>query len=167
MTRTTVDFREWLGTRGHSPLHLVNLVEVEIEVEVSAPVVLFRETNLRSGRATSSRKTKNTKPNEGHDHREMGNKRTMSDGTADWRVISKSLATVENIYFAHTCAHKGANSVASMVLEIWTRHESVQVHIRIRSGSNALNNVAEWQESKTAYTGARLRKMFSYHRHGT
>ena len=39
-------------------------------------------------------------------------------------IINKSLTTVQDIYFAHTCALGGANSVASMMFEIWTRHES-------------------------------------------
>ena len=52
---------------------------------------------------------------------------------------------VQDIYFAHTCAHEGAKSVASMMFKIWTQYESelAQVH-RIRSGSNAPSKVAEW-----------------------
>jgi hypothetical protein len=52
-----VDFREWLGLRRHSPLHLLNLVGGEVEFEVSTSIVVLRGNNLRSGKPRSSKKT--------------------------------------------------------------------------------------------------------------
>ena len=78
-------------------------------------------------------------------------------------IINKSLTTAQDIYFAHTCAHEGANSVASMMLEIWTRHESelAQVHLRIQTYSVRLPN----DKSRTQPTrGTGLRMIFSCHK---
>ena len=55
-----------------------------------------------------------------------------------------------------------ANSVASMMFEIWTRHESELA--QAQDSFWFKRKVAEWQQSNTPYTRAGVRMMFSFYR---